>query len=346
MNILVVTGYHVDDDWVRLKLFAHLSSHGHQVYRLDQPSFWIKKLRHHNSQKMIVPNILVPSRFASESHTRRAQVAALRKWTDTIDLVWIMHPDSHWIWSHFPKALKVYDAFDHFPALEPQRYDSLYLTEQHVVENADLVLCASNANYNRLRSISRDCMYLPNAVDPETMFAPSTQQRAPILGVVSYSESRVNWDLLDSVSQWNSSFTIEVVTHSTRSTRGNIRVLGPVPVKQLRNVMCNWQVGLIAYPESEFNRYAGPLKIFEYVAAGCNVVGIANPEVKEYSLRYPFIFYADKGTEFLDCVSTALEHPLLAEQQGDFLSMENWAKRAAAVNGAIASIQGKSAATF
>jgi hypothetical protein len=67
------------------------------------------------------------------------------------------------------------------------------------------------------------------------------------------------------------------------------RYLGVLTVEQLAEVAGTCTVGLIPYALNEYTAGVSPLKSYEYLAAGLDVVGTAIPDVIQ----------AGKGTEFI-----------------------------------------------
>ena len=84
----------------------------------------------------------------------------------------------------------------------------------------------------------------------------------------------------------------------------NVFLLGPRPYETIPAYLQHADVGLICLKPVPKNRYARPVKLFEYMAAGLPVVATRNPAIE--AEKAP-ILMADSFDDFVDSIQRALE---------------------------------------
>jgi teichuronic acid biosynthesis glycosyltransferase TuaH len=168
--------------------------------------------------------------------------------------------------------------------------------------------------------------------------------RGPAAGFVGFLGDRVDYRLLEAVLDAGVHLVVVGPVHE-RSDHGpaerlvrrpNVTWVGPKKFAELPAYISRFQVGLVPYLDSPFNRGSFPLKTLEYLAAGRDVVATPLPGVEW--LGTDLVRTAWDPEPYVAAVLESLAGtagPELKKQRQDFAAGHSWAVRAEAFARAV-----------
>jgi glycosyltransferase involved in cell wall biosynthesis len=127
----------------------------------------------------------------------------------------------------------------------------------------------------------------------------------PRLGFVGNLEARLDLTLLEALAGGSGSLTmVGPVNISPRARerleRAGCSLVGPVPFEEVPSWLAGFDIALVPYRLTELVRRSRPLKLLDYLAAGCPVVSIDIPAAREL---HPHVKLAVSHANFLDAVA-------------------------------------------
>jgi len=239
-----------------------------------------------------------------------AQAFGQAHWRNRPFVVWLFHPFQLEEADLWPKNLLVYDCYDRYDQ-PPEPVNALWKRklrdrEKTLLTMADLVMTASRPLQQLKASQGFDSHWLPNAVDWDLFKAAGNGHLAmagdlspipsPRLGFIGHMNERIDFELLDQLAERRPLYSIVLVGSLGRVTqasnaaalqrlqkRSNVFLLGPRPYDQLPNYLQGFDLCLVPYADTPFNRCCSPLKLYEYLASGKPVVSVAIPEIEPFN---------------------------------------------------------------
>jgi len=224
-------------------------------------------------------------------------------------------------------------SFRHLP-------DKIRMLEKKAVERADIVVVTSVVLRERLSSIRRDVVYIPNAVDLEFYHAadrsiPPEYRRlkGPIVVYIGAIDYWFNTDLVAFLATYYPKVNFVIIGVPRISLASledfkNVHLLGARPYSKLPRYLWNASVGFIPFKKLPLVESVNPLKLWEYMACGLPVVSTRWQELAR--LGSP-AFLADTLEEFAEKLSEALEaaHDTSFKKRCmNFAANNTWDKRA------------------
>jgi teichuronic acid biosynthesis glycosyltransferase TuaH len=85
------------------------------------------------------------------------------------------------------------------------------------------------------------------------------------------------------------------------TAQANVRHVGLLTQDQLLPLFASARAALLPYRRADYNRAVSPLKLFEYLAAGLSVVGIALPATAKYSEAGIYVDAPDADEFVAEC---------------------------------------------
>lgn len=209
-----------------------------------------------------------------------------------------------------------------------------------LLRSADLVTGVSPALVEDARRSSAHALWVPNGAamghfEPAAGPPPQRFAAGPVLGYVGAVSWRVDVDLIDAIARERPDWTIVLVGAVTVDppSADNVIVVGERPYEELPRWTQRFDVGLIPYTDSPFNRASYPLKVFDYLASGTPVVGTNLPAIDGLG---PAVRLAKDVPAFLAAAEDVLANPLSATECRQLARDNSWNERVAAIERAIA----------
>jgi glycosyltransferase involved in cell wall biosynthesis len=228
---------------------------------------------------------------------------------------------------------QVYFNIDDYTQYWPRAARRVGELERQAVREADLTVCVSRLRADELRAAVPEATerirHLPHgfpsaslAEHPWEQPAPAPSDIAglprPILGYVGSLEDRVDWTLLNRLSEAFPKASVVILGRPVTPRRGawfddyrrclarpNVHALGWRPQEAIHHYNRSFDVCLIPYrTDHPFNRACSPTKIMDYMGTGRPIVSTAVPECQ----LYDHLFHvAASSDEFVDSVRAILE---------------------------------------
>lgn len=261
---------------------------------------------------------------------------ASRKWLNKSSeyqketALWITYP----FYTELAKQLKptslIYYNLDDYRFYWPDQVHAVEQAEANAVAMADWTVCVSLYRKEELKktypSHAHRIVHLPHAAPEWTIpasphFAPQPLPEIlsgiprPILGYIGGLEDRLDWDLIEKVSEKFSDCSIvlvgpkpggsaeEPLRKKTEAVLSRPNVYAPGPVKQglIASVYASFDVNLIPYQtENPFNRACSPTKLLDAMGSGRPTVATSLPECRLYHKLYDI---AETHDQFLKALN-------------------------------------------
>jgi len=224
--------------------------------------------------------------------------------------------------------VSVYYNIDDYALYWPRAAEKIRELERAMVRAANVTVCVSRMRTEELRSLVPDAAerihHVPHgaptpflAPQPLTWPADAPADIAhlprPYLGYIGSLEDRVDWELMDRISQTFPDASIVILGRVRdvvaepwwRScerflSRPNVFALGWRPQEALAHYYQAFDVSLIPYLiDHPFNRACNPTKIMDAMGSGRPIVATAIPECRLHSERF---HVAEDGNEFIAAI--------------------------------------------
>lgn len=251
-------------------------------------------------------------------------------------ILWSSLPTAADLCAHIDHSGVIYYCGDDFASLAGVDHTTVSLHEQNLVEQADLILVASEQLQRKFPE--RKTHLLPHGVDTRLFSHPTPraqdlpQSNSPIAGFYGSLSEWLDFELIDycatSLPDWQFVFIGPVcVDPISLPQHTNIHYLGPRPHHQLPSYSQHWDVSMLPFLNNAQIDACNPLKLLEYLAAGQPIVSIDFPALSPYRRH---LHTADNKANFvcaLQAASCAPRIPLTAihgQSWDDRSTFLNW----------------------
>lgn len=249
-----------------------------------------------------------------------------------------------------PNSLQVYDCMDHHEGFGgmPQ---GLVALEHAYMARADVTTVTSQWLHDWAAARERgDAVVVRNGCDYDHFHAPTAHpyQTSPPRRVIGYFGAIAHWfdvELVAKLAQRFADCEILLVGDDTvqagrtLSRWPNVRMLGERPYGELPHFLHGFDVCLLPFQRIPLTLATNPVKVYEYLCAGSEVVCTDLPEIAQFG---DLVHKAGTHAEFLDAVDRALHAPadaaLRARRQA-FARSQTWAARAQQLRACMAAVQ-------
>ncbi len=252
-------------------------------------------------------------------------------------LVWIAYPHPDWVaildqLGNGPVIYDVVDAWGQFNGL----YSDLVASEEKLLRRADLVFSTAPALREHAAAYNPRSFLVPNGVDVER-FCTNAPQPAdlasiprPRLGFIGNIAEWVNVDLMVALARAHPDWHIVIVGPWQRPgsppSAPNLHWLGTRPYTEVPNYLASFDACLIPFAENDLTRAVDPLKLYEYLAAGCPVIATPLPSASPDLL--PLVYWAQDLAGFEAAITQALDEPdSNATERREAIKRHSWEQR-------------------
>jgi GT2 family glycosyltransferase len=268
----------------------------------------------------------------------RASIGMLLAWTQSRACAsLVQHP--YWLETAriLPNQRIVYDCMDHHGGFADNS-DEVLSREHELMRDADLLVVTSDwlhteaGKYNPHRMMIRNaCQYEHFAMRPERVFADTRGRK-----VIGYYGAIAEWfdlELLEKVARRFSDCLVLMVGADTCGARqrlqslDNVEFTGEVPYASLPYYLEGFDVCLLPFHVIPLTLATNPVKVYEYLSAGKEVVSIALPEIRQFG---DLVRTGTDHATFLDAVGSALQtEPDASEiaRRRTFAAEQTWTHR-------------------
>ncbi|MEX0650074.1 MAG: oligosaccharide flippase family protein [Candidatus Andersenbacteria bacterium] len=250
-------------------------------------------------------------------------------------VMWIYDTEAAEYLNAFSNSTVIYDCVDNHAmqagvSRNPKR---VHAEEHRIFQHSDLVTVTSKALYDMKKGQHKNVRLVLNAGDVELFSKPvsaTAQQGAlealqdiphPIIGSVGALDAyKFDFELLKSVARahpdWQFVFVgSPVVDERTPALTElvklpNVHIMGTIVREDVPAYVHYFDVCVIPYRASAYNKASFPLKFWEFMATGKPLVVSGLPELKQYE---DLIGYAHSSREFERLIEEWMRHETLGE---------------------------------
>ncbi len=357
---------HIDWRWIKQRphFLAENLAEKHDllaIYRIN-PSRW--KLCRNVSSLRRMPFLPIPGSWNSWS--QRLDSSLQRRWLSTIsskfppDLVWITFPT---LYSYLPSDLKrlpvVYDCMDDAIMFQcsPSARKRIVCHEEKLVNNAASVICASRTLCRRIkeRYVADGKIHLVRNGAPADLFKVAIETNSSnVKDLLFRDKSRsLNAVYFGTIARWFDFST--VVGTLNRIPELRIHLIGPkdhpIPIHdrliyhgiidrdKLLQFVEKYDVFIMPFQVNPLVEGVDPVKLYEYIAFGKEVISVYYPEIEHFSHYVHFYNSCEQFSRILtDILAGRLECKLTMPRALDFLKENTWHRRISEVEQILSSI--------
>ncbi len=288
---------------------------------------------------------------AQRAQIRESLAGLLRDFSSEGIIAVLHHPFWTDIADTLPLRRMVYDCLDHHGGFS-NTSRAMVDAESHLIDRSDMLVTTAHWLRDRLNEDApgKPVALVPNACDyeffarrPEEVFADASGRQ-----VIGYVGAIADWfdvDLVGAVAWAFPECLVLLVGADTceaearLAKHGNVLFIGEVPYDRLTYYVYGMDVCTIPFQVIPLTLATNPVKVFEYLAAGREVVSTALPEVA--MLGDVAAIVADDRSEFMAGLTAALERvgdKKAAAARRRFAAANTWAHRVAAFDESVAAI--------
>ena len=268
----------------------------------------------------------------------RAGVGLLLAWTRSRACAsLVQHP--YWLETAqvLPNQRLVYDCMDHHGGFADNTQDVL-AREHELMRDADLLVVTSDwlqaetAKYNPHSLMVRNaCQYEHFCDPPAEVFRDPRGRR-----VIGYYGAIAEWfdlDLLEQVARRHPDCLVLLVGADTCGAQRrlqhlhNVEFTGEVAYTKLPHYLHGFDVCLLPFQVIPLTLATNPVKVYEYLSAGKDVVSIELPEIKQFGELVRTGVDHDGFLAALDASLAAPADTSLAARRRAFAAEQTWAHR-------------------
>ncbi|GHB61437.1 glycosyltransferase [Persicitalea jodogahamensis] len=227
------------------------------------------------------------------------------------------------------------------------------ISERHLSENADLIICSSRQLFQEKRTVNPETYFVPNAadlehsrraLDPGLLPSPLLANVPhPIVGYLGSIEHRMDFSLLTHLVQQHADKSFVLVgpiyaaIPEVLKRAPNVYFPGKVRFSDAPSVMKGYDLCIIPFKKDEHSASIFPLKLFEYLGAGKPVViSDFNPDLADFTLGS--VAMCATPAAFVEAIQEALDNDS-DERRAERISVASkntWKQRAKDFSGLIA----------
>ena len=248
-----------------------------------------------------------------------------------VDLLWLATGSPFLpLLDRVPHGASVYRLSDDtasFPDT-PASYRGL---EEELLRRVDVVVATAASLAERAGRLCRRVLLLPNGVDLARFRAPAAarsaeRHRRPRLVYVGAMDSWFDGARVQRLARRFPDAEILLAGprgESPWAGAGNVRLLGPIPPEEVPALLRPCDVGIIPFIDSPLTRAIHPVKLYEYFAAGLEVVAADLDEIRRIASPARL---ASTDEEWFEAIQDALEAPDPARSIA-FAERHDWGAR-------------------
>ncbi|WP_299016400.1 glycosyltransferase [uncultured Photobacterium sp.] len=252
------------------------------------------------------------------------------------------------IWAALPSAvdylkicdsdLVIYYCGDDFSALADVDHDYATQAEQKLIARADIILACSPSL--KAKFPKEKTWLLPHGVSLSQFAKPASNPEdidnsRPSVGFYGSLNDWLDQDLLLRLAKARPNINFYLLGPIQTNTskllqRHNIHLLPAKPHHQLASYLQHWTMAILPFKDNAQIRACNPLKLREYLAAGCPIISSDFPAVRSY---HPIASIATSNEQWLSaidhyCHFSTDERQAYAQQAQNRVSEESWEQRA------------------
>lgn len=260
-------------------------------------------------------------------------------------VLWVTHPTQLDCVELFTADLVCYDCVDNWPDfLDGKRSQEIREKEIHLLSRVDLVIVTSRALQKRMQKHTENVHLVPNGVEVEHFSStilddlpiPADIQglQKPLIGYVGTVAIWLDFDLILYAAQKRENYNFVFVgplggiNTAKYNHIKNLYFLNSRPYQVLPNYIKHMDVMILPFKVNELTESVDPIKAYEYLAAGKQVVATDMPELYKFE---NLVRIAESKYKFVDLLDESL-HEIKSGKHNPQIRFERiqdhtWTKR-------------------
>lgn len=255
---------------------------------------------------------------------------------DNVDILWLTNPKYYYLTKIIKYNKLIYRCADDLSSFNRACKTMSYF-EKRIIKKADLVFVTAHNLIKKKQCLRKDLIYLPNGVELGNFirkkyiipkkFQNNKRKKCIYVGAIDhwfdlnllkYCAERLNQIDFYLIGPYK----IDLI--SLKSCE-NIHILGKIDYKQIPNYLYYSDVGIIPFKVNNLTDSITPIKLYEYMSVGLNVVSTNFKEMK-YIISPAYV--AKSYDEFYKNIVKAIESKNKNKENNVKFAKENtWEKR-------------------
>ena len=232
-------------------------------------------------------------------------------------VLWLTHPNQVDCLGRLPADFVCYDCVDNWPSFfDDRRRKEIREKETRLLSRADMVLVTSRVLQKRIEKRTRNVYLVPNGVETEhfssaiggNLLVPEDIRalQKPLIGYMGSVAGWLDFDLIlhaaDVRRDYNFIFIgpLGGIKSADYNHVRNLHFLGSKPYDILPNYLKRMDVMILPFKVNELTRSVDPVKAYEYLAAGKQVVATDMPELHKFEDLVRIAGNRDQFVKLLD----------------------------------------------
>ena len=254
---------------------------------------------------------------------------------EEVDILWLTNVKYFYLTKLIKYKKLVYRCSDDLSGFK-NIPESMLSLEETLIQNADKVFVTASDLIDKKSYLREDLIYLPNGVkledfekeayDMPTEFANNNRKRCIYVGAIDYWFD-AELVILCAENHPNVDFYIigpQKIDVTCLLGVKNIFLLGAKKYCELGNYLHYSDLGIIPFKINKLTNSINPIKLYEYMSMGLNVVSTDLNEIK--NLNSPALIAQD-NEEFLRAIGYALENCDSRDINYEFARRNTWCCR-------------------
>jgi len=264
-------------------------------------------------------------------------------------IIWVSRPEMSFFIKSFDEELSIYHIVDEYLSYGEKNFESrakIEMQERELLQQVDLVIVVSNKLYETKSTLNKNTYIVPNGVDYYSYDKALTSDvplpsdisslPKPVIGYSGLISRRLDLDLIGQMAQKHPEWSIVLIGQindigcesELKCLREmmNVHFLGNKNINQVPFYVKAFDICIIPYKLNEQTENLSPLKLYDFMALGKEIVTTDVPVAREFK---DVVRIADSPDNFLDCVLDALaeEDESLFSKRRQVASQNTWEDR-------------------
>ncbi|MEM2256193.1 MAG: glycosyltransferase [Candidatus Bathyarchaeia archaeon] len=235
----------------------------------------------------------------------------------------------------FKGRLLIYDRWDRVYRFRGVT-ERVRLNDLELIRKADLVINSSKSLWKESIVYNKSSIIVRNGSNLEILQKARNLRKETNKKVIGYIGALTYWidfDLIRKLAEARPEYEIHLIgplmekeiVKVLGNTR-NVKFFGEIPYNELPLKLKEFDIGIIPFKINELTEAVDPIKVYEYMAAGKNVVSTNLPELYRFK---DYIYIAESHEQFIRFCDEALKNPKVSSEILMKIALENtWEKRA------------------
>lgn len=231
-----------------------------------------------------------------------------------VDILWVTSPD-HIIFCDKLNAKNiVYDCMDNFGMFEAR----LKPLENYLFRKADIVFASAKLLVDNARSFNNNVHLIPNAVDVDVFNSVLSNEHSIPEDLIGIPNTKIgfygnlgtwlDYSVISEISNLEGISIVLIGSINSAEARNlinheSVYYIGEKEYRDLPNYLANINVWILPFQDNELTRAVDPVKIYEYLAAGRDVISTPLPAINQHSEFIHICSPLDFPSKVLDAIN-------------------------------------------